>query len=42
MRLIDADAIEYRLGVDESDKQVFFVYANDIKEQPTVDPVEYL
>ena len=37
MRLIDADSIKYRLGVDDDDRQMFFVYAKDIKQMPALD-----
>ena len=37
MRLIDADKIMWRMGIDTSDKQIFFVTSKDIDEQPTIE-----
>ena len=40
MRLIDADKIMWRIGIDTSDKQIFFVTSKDIDEQPTIEAAQ--
>mgnify|MGYP001777819538 CR=1 FL=1 len=37
-RLIDANALHYRMGVNRDDKQIFYVTGEDIDRQPTIDP----
>lgn len=39
MRLIDADKLMWRMGIDSNDRQIFFVTGKDIDKQPTVDAV---
>lgn len=37
-RLIDANALHYRMGVNQDDKQIFYVTGEDIDAAPTIDP----
>lgn len=37
-RLIEANALRYRLGVNQDDKQIFYVTGEDIDAAPTIDP----
>lgn len=37
-RLIDANALHYRMGVNQNDKQIFYVTGEDIDAAPTIDP----
>lgn len=37
-RLIDANALRYRMGVNQDDKQIFYVTGEDIDAAPTIDP----
>lgn len=37
-RLIDANALHYRMGVNQDDKQIFYVMGEDIDAAPTIDP----
>lgn len=37
-RLIDANALHYRIGVNQDDKQIFYVTGEDIDAAPTIDP----
>ena len=37
MRLIDADKLMWRMGIDSNDRQIFFVTGKDIDEQPTIE-----
>lgn len=37
-RLIDANALHYRMGVNQDDKQIFYVTGKDIDAAPTIDP----
>lgn len=37
-RLIDADELNWRLGVNQDDKQIFYVTGEDIDAAPTIDP----
>lgn len=36
-RLIDANALHYRMGVNQDDKQIFYVTGEDIDAAPTID-----
>lgn len=38
MRLIDADALHWRMGVNQDDEQIFYVTGEDIDAAPTIDP----
>ena len=37
-RLIDANALHYRMGVNQNDEQIFYVTGEDIDAAPTIDP----
>ena len=37
-RLIDADALHWRMGVNQDDEQLFYVTGEDIDAAPTIDP----
>lgn len=37
MRLIDADKLVWRMGIDSNDRQIFFVTGKDIDEQPAIE-----
>ena len=37
-RLIDANALHYHMGVNQNDKQIFYVTGEDIDAAPTIDP----
>ena len=37
-RLIDADALHWRMGVNQDDEQIFYVTGEDIDAAPTIDP----
>lgn len=37
-RLIDANALHYRMGVSQDDEQIFYVTGEDIDAAPTIDP----
>ena len=37
-RLIDANALHWRIGVDQDDKQIFYVTGEDIDFTPTIYP----
>lgn len=37
-RLIDSNALHYRMGVNQDDEQIFYVLACDIDAAPTIDP----
>ena len=37
-RLIDANALRYRMGVNQNDKQIFYITGEDIDAAPTIDP----
>ena len=37
-RLIDANALHYRMGVNQNDKQIFYITGEDIDAAPTIDP----
>ena len=37
-RLIDADALHCRTGVNQDDEQIFYVTGEDIDAAPTIDP----
>ena len=37
-RLIDANALRWRMGVDQDDKQIFYITGEDIDSAPTVNP----
>lgn len=37
MRLIDADALRYRLSVTDDDEQIFYIRDEDIASAPTID-----
>ena len=37
-RLIDANALHYHVGVNQNDKQIFYVTGEDIDAAPTIDP----
>lgn len=37
-RLIDANALRYHMGVNQNDKQIFYVTGEDIDAAPTIDP----
>ena len=37
-RLIDADALHWRMGVNQDDEQVLSVRGEDIDAAPTIDP----
>ena len=37
-RLIDANALHYRMGVNQDDKQILYVTGKDIDAAPTIDP----
>ena len=37
-RLIDSNALHYRMGVNQDDKQIFYVTDEDIDAAPTIDP----
>lgn len=37
-RLIDANALHYRMGVNQDDEQIFFATGEDIDAAPTIDP----
>ena len=37
-RLIDANALHYHMGVNQNDKQIFYVMGEDIDAAPTIDP----
>lgn len=37
-RLIDADELNWRLGVNQNDKQIFYITGEDIDAAPTIDP----
>lgn len=37
-RLIDANALHYRMGVNQDDEQIFYVTGEDIDAAPTIDP----
>lgn len=37
-RLIDADELNWRLGVNQNDKQIFYIMGEDIDAAPTIDP----
>ena len=37
-RLIDANALHWRIGVDQDDKQIFYITGEDIDAAPTIDP----
>ena len=37
-RLIDADALQWRMGVNQDDEQIFYVTGEDIDAAPTIDP----
>ena len=39
MRLIDADALHYRLSVTDDDEQIFYLRGEDIANAPTIDAV---
>lgn len=36
MRLIDANALHYRMGVNQDDKQIFYVTGEDIDAAPAI------
>ena len=36
-RLIDANALHWRMGVNQNDKQIFYITGEDIDAAPTVD-----
>lgn len=37
-RLIDANALRYHMGVNQNDKQIFYITGEDIDAAPTIDP----
>ena len=37
-RLIDSNALHYRMGVNQDDEQIFYVLTCDIDAAPTIDP----
>ena len=37
-RLIDANALHYHVGVNQNDKQIFYVTGEDIDAAPIIDP----
>ena len=37
-RLIDANALHYHMGVNQNDKQIFYITGEDIDAAPTIDP----
>src|SRR5699024_5525130 len=37
-RLIDANALHWRIGVDQDDKQIFYVTGEDVDFAPTIYP----
>ena len=37
-RLIAADALHWRMGVNQDDEQIFYVTGEDIDAAPTIDP----
>ena len=37
-RLIDANALHYHMGVNQDDKQIFYITGEDIDAAPTIDP----
>lgn len=37
-RLIDANALHWRMGVNQDDEQIFYVTGEDIDAAPTIDP----
>lgn len=37
-RLIDADALHWRMGVNQDDEQIFYITGEDIDAAPTIDP----
>lgn len=37
-RLIDANSLHYRMGVNQDDKQIFYATGEDIDAAPTIDP----
>ena len=37
-RLIDADALHWRMGVNQDDEQIFYVTGEDIDAAPAIDP----
>lgn len=38
-RLIDANKLRYRIGLNEDGEQIFYIEGKDIDAQPTVDAV---
>ena len=38
LRLIDADDLYYRMGVNQDDERIFYVTDEDIDAAPTIDP----